>query len=194
MKIVTAGLTKVLIIFSIVSCSHLKKESHNFIFIEKNKLIIEDKSLLNAIVVESNEDQLFLKQRDGRIFKIIKNEFDNNNSALKHLLARQVAISAIFRDLIEPYYGLVIKKKCTDLAEFSIDFKKDRKNSKYFTLSLPVDSFLNPFDCDKGLPTKHARYTFLWCESSSTVYEARDYKNLNDSFAQSNPISCSQDH
>lgn len=191
MKIDIAGWTSVLPLLLVLGCVHFPMEkTARPVFFEEPFLKVQDVSLLKASVVEAAEGQLILKPTPTRLVKIFRVNFKDNTQALKHLMNRQVAVSAIFRDLIEPYYGLVTKKKCVDLAQFNTDLESLNEHSKHFTVTIPVDAYLNPFDCDRGQPSLHAKYSFLLCEKNATVYEVRDYRDLSETFETTPPLLC----
>jgi hypothetical protein len=159
-------------------------------FFETNNLIVNDGDLNNGKILELDEDHLIYEAGPEALVKIFKTNFTSDKEATKHLMNRQLAISAMFRDMFEPYYGLVQKKKCVDLSRFSTDLISDKNGAKYFSAEIPVDPYLNPFDCDRGQPERHAQYTFLLCSKNLSVFEVRQYKPTSSSFKSIHILSC----
>ena len=192
MKIVTVGWIKALVFLAFAGCASKSTQNATLErdFFSDNSLKPRISNFFAGGFVEHNDDTLVISDGNNRILKIVKSEFTDIVQAKQHLMNRRVSLSAAFRDFVEPYYGLVEKRKCVDPALFNTDFKELDKNTTYFSVQLPVDSFLNLFDCNKGVPPLFAQYTFILCANTLRVFEVRDYRKNSDSFAPPPLFSC----
>jgi hypothetical protein len=185
--------TNLSLLFFLVTagCAHFDRSNEKIAgFYEASGIVVDDRNFLNGKVIDLDESKLIYQRGAERMAKVFKTRFASEADLLTHLKYRQVAISALFRDFIEPYYGLVERKKCVDLAQFNTDFVEPRPDEKYFTVKLPVDQYLNPLDCERDEPRLHAQYIFLACEKRLEVYEFRLYQPISAPFDDSIHFHC----
>lgn len=193
MKIVIAGLISPALFFIIVGCAsnHVQNEDSKkiFGFLIGHSVKLNHAELSSSSVLEIDDDRLVLQSGAERTVKIITNQFSDRKQAVQHMMTRRVALTAIFRDKVEPYYGLVEKRKCVDVSQPSSDFK-DESNNTSFSMIFPADKLLNLFDCDKGEPPMYVQYTLILCTRTLNVFEIRDYQSSKKSFSRAPIILC----
>lgn len=140
-------------------------------------------------LLDESEDKIIFRSRSNQTIKIFTSQFSERKLAIQHMLGRRVALSAMYIDQVEPYYGLVEKRKCVDLSQPSSNFT-DQDKSTYFSMIFPADRGLNLFDCDKGEPPMHVQYTLVLCSQSLRVFEIRVYQENENDFPLVPIISC----
>ena len=193
MKIDIAGLIKAFGFFIFVGCAsnHMQSQDSKKIltFLTSNFIKLTDAQLTSGSVLEHGENQIIFRSETGRTVKIFTSQFSDRKQAIQHMLARRVALIALYLDQIEPYYGLVEKRKCVDVSQPSSNFI-DQDESTYFSMIFPADKLLNLFDCDKGEPPMYVQYTLLLCTKILRVFEIRDYQVSSQGFVPAPMITC----